>query len=347
MYYPLLRNSTNEIKALQNLKETSKSNVIPIIESKSIKLKNIINWYSTFNTLGSYLKNRIEEMHFIYDFNTSLEELDNSEELITSTGENLVEFCSNKMRESGLNFIPCFQHDSPEWMIESIVASDNESIAIRVKLYEFQESFDKIVYEKIKKDIEKTSTSTGKLIILDFFNNTSNLKRINNAITIFSKIENSEIVYLATACPENADEAERHDLTLVGSREELNNYLTLKADYPKLHFGDYTVRLKGKPLNGFNLNNSYLKIFYSTYTDYWIAKSLLIGDDAESTFHEVCKKLIDEDFYNGPDFSYGDYEIYRCANNELIIREHQAPIAIGINHHIELTIHQLLERDIL
>lgn len=347
MYYPLLRNSTNEIKALQNLKETSKSNVFPIIESKSVKSKNIVNWHSIFNTLGTYLKNRIQGMNFIYDFNTSLEELNSSEELLTSNGENLVAFCLNKMRESDLNFIPCFQHDSPEWMIESIVKDDNEYIAIRVRLHDFQESFDKIVYEKIKKDLEKTSTSTGKLIILDFFNNTSNLKRIKTAISIFSDIENSEIIYLATACPENADDAERHDLTLVNSREELNNYLTLKEDYSKLHFGDYTVRLKGKPLNGFNLNNSYLKIFYSTYTDYWIAKSLLIGDDAESTFHEVCKKLIDEDFYNGPDFSYGDLEINRCANNELIIREHQAPIAIGINHHIELTIHQLIERKIL
>jgi hypothetical protein len=76
---------------------------------------------------------------------------------------------------------------------------------------------------------------------------------------------------------------------------------TLKDD-KDLQFGDYTTRLRGEVLNGFNMNLSYLKVFYTTETDYWIAKSKLIRDGGEYTFHEVCQDLIDRDFYPGADF---------------------------------------------
>ncbi|KEK10898.1 hypothetical protein EP18_14725 [Lysinibacillus sphaericus] len=41
MYYPVFKNNNNEIKALNNLKESSRSKLTPIIESKKIKPENI------------------------------------------------------------------------------------------------------------------------------------------------------------------------------------------------------------------------------------------------------------------------------------------------------------------
>jgi hypothetical protein len=133
-----------------------------------------------------------------------------------------------------------------------------------------------------------------------------------------------------------------HDLTLVSARNELNQYLELKSEFADLKFGDYTTRLKGEVLKGFNLNLSYLKIFYSTETDYYIAKSRLIKDGAEETFYEICQQIIDQDFYPGEDFSFGDAEIKKCADKKITISGHQPPIAIAVNHHIETTVNQLL-----
>lgn len=342
MYYPLLRNSNNEMKALRELKEISRDLVIPIVESKRIKKQNINNWEGTFNTLGTYLKERIKNIKFIYDFNCAFEDLGNDEVLFSSNGSNLVEHCINKMQEQDLDLIPCFQHDSPAWLIESVLESGYSKVAIRIRCHDFQESFDPFVLEKLKKDIELYVPDTQFIVILDFFNQETSQKRIQNAINIFTGIPNSEIVYLTTSCPDDASEADAHAITLIRAREDLNRYLELKKVNKNLNFGDYTTRLKGEVLSGFNHNNSYLKIFYSSETDYYIAKSRLIRNGGEETFHQVCKELTDQDFYPGEDFSFGDKEIQRCADVEITIGDHQAPIAIGVNHHIETTIEQLL-----
>jgi Beta protein len=340
-YYPLLRNANNEMKALRELKEDSRTKVIPIIESKRVKRETATNWQSTFNTVGRYLKDRVKDMTFIYDFDTALEELGEGIQLETNTGENLVQHCLTKMKEENLNVIPCFQHDSPEWIISSVLRSDYPEIAIRVRCHDFQESFNPFVYAKLKQDLEVFDVKAQITVILDFFTLPTTQNRIQNTISTFSKINNAKLVYLATSCPENASNADVHSITLIGPRTEYNNYLKLLQSNNSLLFGDYTTRLKGEVLSGFNHNNSYLKIFYSTETDYWIAKSKLIKDGGEYTFNEVCRYLIDYDFYPGSDFSFGDSEIKKCADNEVTISDHQAPIAIGVNHHIETTVAQL------
>lgn len=341
MYFPLLKNANNEMKALRELKESSRDKLIPIIESKRVRKGNIHNWESQFNTLGSYLKERVKEIKFIYDFNCALEELGEEEKLTTSSGINIVDHCLKKMDEASLNVIPCFQHDSPDWMISSIINSGFEEIAVRIRCHDFQESFNRFVYEKIKSDLDLAAPNTNFIIILDFFNKETSVKTIQNTIDCFSRLQNSKLVYLATSCPESANSADVHSVSLIGPRIELQNYFKLIMRNENLFFGDYTTRLKGEILSGFNMNYSYLKIFYSTETDYWIAKSKLIRDGGEETFYEVCKNLIEYDFYPGPEFSFGDAEILKCANKEITIAEHQAPIAIGVNHHIETTISQL------
>ncbi|QNK87763.1 hypothetical protein H7992_21770 [Sporosarcina sp. resist] len=342
MYYPLLRNGNNEMKALKELKVGSRPMVIPIIESKRIKKENIKNWEGTFSTLGRYLKERVQNIKFIYDFNCALEDTGNDEILFSANGSNLVEHCISKMQEQELDIVPCFQHDSPTWLIKSVLESGFNHIAIRIRCHDFQESFDPFVYEKIKKDIEAATHDTRFTVVLDFYNHITSTKRIQNAINVFSEIPKSEIVYLATSCPEDASQADVHGVTLIGPREELNKYLDLKSFNPELNFGDYTTRLKGEVLSGFNFNNSYLKIFYSSETDYYIAKSKLIKDGGEATFHQICQELTEQDFYPGEDFSFGDKEIRKCADKEIAISGHQAPIAIAVNHHIETTVNQLL-----
>jgi hypothetical protein len=347
MYYPLLKNANNEMKALRELKEESRDRLIPIIESKRVRKENLKNWESTFNTLGRYLKERVKETTFIYDFNCALEELGEDDRLLSTNGEDLVKFCLGKMEQENLNIIPCFQHDSPTWLIDSVLNSGYKEIAIRIRCHDFQESFNPFVYQKLMNDLSITSKDIKTTIILDFFNQPTTIKRIQNTINVFSRINNSKIIYLATSCPENANDAEVHGLSLIGPRLELNNFLELKSGNSDLHFGDYTTRLKGEILSGFNMNLSYLKVFYTTDTDYWIAKSKLIRDGGEQSFHEVCQDLIDRDFYPGSDFSFGDLEIKKCAKRIITISEHQAPIAIGVNHHIETTIRQLSELNLI
>lgn len=343
MYFPLLKNANNEMKALRELKDSSRSKLIPIIESKRVKKDNISNWESQFNTLGNYLKDRVKEIRFIYDFNCAFEDIGDEQKLTTTNDVNLVDHCLDKMENASLDVIPCFHHDSPEWMVTTILNSGYKEVAIRIRCHDFQESFDRFVFDKVKSDLALADPSLNVFIILDCFTKELSENRLKNLINMYAKLKNSKLIYLATSCPENANEASVNSVTLMGPRKELNLYRTLKNHHSNLSFGDYTTRLKGEILSGFNMNFSYIKIFYSTETDYWIAKSKLIRDGGEETFYKVCKDLTDYEFYPGPDFSFGDKEILKCANQEITIAEHQAPIAIAINHHIETTINQFSE----
>ena len=341
MYYPLLKYGNNEMKALRELKDASRNKVVPIIESKRIKPENIDKWEAGFNTLGSYLKDRVKSISFVYDFNCAIEELSSKEELIASSGDNLVVHCMKKLHENELSVTPCFHHDSPNWLISSILNLGTEAIAIRIRCNDFQEPFDRFVCSKLKEDLSKLDETVKVTIILDFFNSKTTIDRIKSALNTFKELTPTNIVFLSTSCPENASDADAHGLTLVNSRHELNKYFELIKEFQELHFGDYATRLKGEVLTGFNYNLSYFKIFYTTETDYYIAKSKLIRDGGEYSFFEICQQIVDQDFYPGEDFSFGDMEIKKCADKKITISDHQAPIAISVNHHIETTINQL------
>lgn len=130
MYHVLLKNGNNEMKALKNLKPESKEKLIPIVESKRIKKENKMNWESPFKTIGRYLKERIQNINFIYDFNTALEDLGDDSEYKTSDDKNIVEYTIEKFIENELKFTPCFQHDSPEWLVKSVINSDCDQFAM-------------------------------------------------------------------------------------------------------------------------------------------------------------------------------------------------------------------------
>lgn len=340
MYHVLLKNANNEMKALKNLKPESKEKFVPIIESKRIKKNPKKNWEAHFNTVGRYLKERIQEINFIYDFNTSLEDLGNDHEHKTADDKNVVEYTVEKFREHDLNFIPCFQHDSPSWLVKSVINSESDHFAIRIRCHDFQETFDRFVLMKLNEDLNYLEKKKKITVILDYYNSKYTLDRVQHSITTFSRLNPSSIVFLSTACPEDAKKIDADSFSHACPRLEVSSYLELKTSNPELMFGDYATRLKGEVLDGFNMRNSYLKIFYTTESDYYIAKSRMFKNGAEESFHAICKEIIEQDFYPGKDFSFGDTEIDRCASESLVISDHQSPIAISVNHHIETTINQ-------
>lgn len=341
MYYPLLKHNNNEIKALNNLKKSSIPRLIPIIESKKIDPNQKNKWESKFNTLGKYLSRKINEFKFIYDFNTALEDLKSEDEILNDKKDNLVSYCVSRLKESKLDFIPCFHHDSPNWMTNSILERDFNEIAIRVRCHDFKQPLDKLIAESLISLLKKAKKKSKLTLILDFYNQSTSQDRIQNAINEFSKIPHANLIYLATACPEDASKAKAHNINQICAREELKMFFKLKKTNKQLFFGDYTTRLKGKIINGFNNDNSYIKIFYSSEKYYYIIKSKMIKNEGEETFYQVCQELIKQPFYPGENFSYGDKEIKKCADKKITISGHQTPIAIGINHHIETTIMQL------
>lgn len=342
-YYPVLKFSNAEMGALSNLKGDTKKLVIPIIESKMIPADKVDDWQSTFRTLGAYISRKIGATKFIYDFHSAFEKVGEVHELIDpESGKNLIGHCINKLVQADLDFIPCIHFDDPTWIVDSVLHSDQPEIAIRIRCHDFNSPLEEMIVERITDKMINQATNKSFIILLDFYDSPINENRIMSSLNNFSQIKASKMVLLLTSCPENADKVSPNTFSFVNSRDDLKIYFKLKNDYPKLEFGDYTVRLKPR-LESSNINyyNTYLKIFYSSEDDYYIGKSTLLENDGVKTIQDVCQEIVNSDVYKNPDFSSGDKAINDCAEGNLEITNHPKPIEFGINHHIELTARQL------
>lgn len=343
IYYPLLKNANNEMKALKFLSSEKLSAVTPIIEGKEIREQDLPKLETRLGTLGNYLKERVPTKRFIYDLGIQLKTLPDGTFPQFSNGINYVTQSLKLLQDNDLTVIPCIHVDSPDFLLNTLIEfPDLSSIAIRIRLHAFQYSMDSLIISKVISDLEKFSEDTEKFIILDYYTELpADHSRTNAYIKQLSNITHTTFIFLSTNCPENAQNAETNAITTVAPRLELTSYQSLVASNDSsipIAFGDYTTRLEGVVLSGFDMNKSYLKIFYSTETDYVILKSKLIKDNGEEDFYQVCQEFIETPAYSGNGFSYGDNQIFLCAKRKFIIVPHQEPIAISVNHHIELTV---------
>lgn len=345
VYYPILKNSTAEINALHNLKQGTQMSIIPIIESKPISPNNVKEWWTTFRTLGTYFRNKIGNMKFIYDFNSAFNEIGEiSDSLKCPDNKNLVQHCHDKLKECELNYIPCVHFDSPNWVLDSVLGFENNEIAIRIRCHDFNSPMEELILERVKEKIIDAAPAKKFHIILDFYNSPINYKRKLETIRKFSTLSNGPVVLALTNCPEDSDGIAPMSFTIARARNDYKTYIRLKSEFPNLLFGDYTVRLNPEPDRATRIDyyNTYLKIFYTTEDDYMIGKSTLLGHNGIDNFISICQEIIDSDVYKQEYFSYGDKAIKDCAIGKLKITNHQKTIEIGINHHIELTTYQLL-----
>ncbi|WP_157793970.1 beta family protein [Paenibacillus donghaensis] len=337
-YYPILKISNAEMGALEHLKEETIDWITPILESKIIAKDKIEQWWTTFRTLGKYLRGKIGEMTFIYDFSSAFEKIGEIRQLKDQNGFDLVQHCIMAMEEAQLNFIPCVHFDSPEWFINSVLTSNSEVIAVRIRCHAFNSPMEEIVQKRILEEIIGLNNEKKYILILDFYNSPISLTRMETSIKVFSSLPFQRIVFALTSCPEDANKAAPNSFTLICQREDLKTFRKLQEGYPYIEYGDYTVRLKPEfEGNDINYYNTYLKLFYTTEDDYYIAKSSILEKNGVESFIAICQEIIESDVYSGADFSYGDWAIKECAEKKLIISNHPKPIEFGINHHIELT----------
>ncbi|MBC6309290.1 hypothetical protein HCJ66_06950 [Listeria sp. FSL L7-1582] len=349
IYYPLLKKGNSEVKALEEVwKHSSPKNLVPIIESQ--RKNNPSKWEKDFNTLGKYMKSRFGDHIFAYQFSTTFADIDPdvTKNWQGKNSENIVEFMHTKLAEHHNNFFPCISFDEKDWIIDTLSKYDHTQIIIRIEPYKFDSGIDQFMFQGILEKFEKIFPHSELIFLLDFYNKIIDLTRINKLVDFLTQ-NNKQVVFGATSCPMNSDDVSYSSFSVAAIRNDFSTFLTLKKSYPNLNFSDYTVRLKPEPTTEekreINMNNTYLKIFYTTEKDYMIGKSGLLKkqkSDAEHiSINDICNMIVDSEHFKGKDFSYGDLKIFECANNNFEINDHQVPIRLGINHHIHTILNQL------
>lgn len=354
MYYPILKKGNSEIRALEMIISDSSDSIhkfLPIIEApqKSDPKK----WEADFKTFGTYLKRKIPNVPFAFQFTTAFTNSSiNNEELWESTsGLNFVEYVHDILHKDCPNYIPCFNYDDPDWVLESVPNETFEKMIVRIEPYKYESGLDSLIIPGIKSRFKDAFNNKEIIWLLDFYKSFTNLERIRKTISLLdSENSGNNVVFGATSCPEDAQTINKNEFSIASTRNDLSSYHSLKEYFPNLSFADYTVRLKPDPSakqkTDININNTYFKFFYTTKTNYMIAKSGLIGkQDSKPLEHisvqKTCDLIISSPHYKGKDYSWGDKKIFECATGKFQINGHQSPISIGINHHIISTLDYL------
>ncbi|MEQ6378488.1 hypothetical protein RZN25_16880 [Bacillaceae bacterium S4-13-56] len=338
-YYPVLRHSNSEMNALKNTWDSTKERIIPIIEGKRISRKNKEKWDKTLNSSGKFLKERVGDNLFIYDFKNIFDNLkDHSTELLKD-GLNPIDFLFNKFVESELKFIPCIDHDSPQWLIESVKKQNPTTIAIRIRYHDIQPALYTTINTYVENIIQSEFNNKSVYIIFDFKDELNeveikkNTKHFNND---YKKI-------LSITSLDESKDVDKMSFQKVSDRTELTLFNKLTNELPELSFSDYTTRLTPEPdlKDGFNMNNSYLKIYYTTEDGYYLGKSYKYDEGEPENFQEVCELITNSGLYSGEKFTLADEEIYRCSQKLEEVLTHQKTIEMAINHHLQFTINEL------
>ncbi|MGI0086305.1 MAG: beta family protein, partial [Nitrososphaerales archaeon] len=82
---------------------------------------------------------------------------------------------------------------------------------------------------------------------------------------------------------------------------------------------------------------------YATQEDWliWKGANVFKDPDGYGQFLDICRDLITKAEYSGPDFSWGDAEIFEKATNGGSPGNAETWRRIGTNHHIEMVLAQI------
>lgn len=360
IYSPILRKSAAEINALSEVysKSNKTQNLLPIIQYPLFPdiSDNKDKFLKVTKNLGKYLEEHINEHKFILYLSPALDELADDDAIKTETGKNITSIIIDDLNKNNLNYTLMVNYDTPDWILNELSPMQLQEVWISFSPYTFADGIDDLVINGTYKKFQTLFSNCQINFQADFYTDLSDPARIHNFIEKLTVYKTS-VMFTSTSCPANANNVPHSRLTRVSDRNDLSIFKSLKSEFTNLIFSDYTVRLKPEPSDvekhDINMNNTYLKIFYTSDDAYYIGKSGLFKEfkaklkkptptnKLHKNAQEICADIVSSQIYSGPSFSYGDEFIYKVSQGTEDINGHYKPILIGINHHITLTLDQL------
>lgn len=106
-------------------------------------------------------------------------------------------------------------------------------------------------------------------------------------------------------------------------------------------FGDYAIAHPQPSEVDPRIMRPSASIRYTTNQDWLILKGQNLRDHGYSQFHRVSADLLNEPEYSGPDFSWGDSYINKCARHGVSTGNLTTWRKVGTSHHLSFVVRQL------
>lgn len=342
-YIPCLRWKMGEYQAISHLNNTIKNNLIPLIEVPEI------GWDFEKNIEAKTLDAQIEpfpkrvlnkwgqapcfiDMHYI-DFSK-----------LMTDGTHAAKFIFDGLREKNCFAIPTIYLDSDNTYqkeIKLILEKDKMGVCLRMFIEQASKQTLKKDIDTLLKNLEiqldeiHLILDIGAPNFIPLVGFAKLIRKIVNDIPRLNDWKTFSII--GTSFPKSMGGIER-GITIL-PRHEWILYKEIIKDFSRQElrlptFGDYVINHPSISEIDMRLIKPAAVIRY-TIDDMWcIIKGKNIRENHEE-YRDLSKMLISTQYYFGPQFSYGDEFIEKCALNAEKLGNLTTWRTVGTNHHIE------------
>lgn len=346
-YVPCLRWKQGEYQALLRLKDTTKSQMTPLIEipevgwdfENKIAAKTIDDHLEPF---ARRVKIKWKDRRCFVD----LKIISPSERMLD--GRHPVEFVFSNLRKEKCVGIPVTglgRDKQYQQAIRQVVSKDENGVCLRVTLEQAAKSNIKKIIDDLLSNIGVTQKDNDFILDLgapNFIPLEGFCKVVQTIAQQLPYIERwRTLTLLGTSFPVSM--AEIKGRTEIIPRYEWKLYKKLTANFKKADFrlptfGDYAI---AHP-NVLNLDMRLVKpsasIKYTTNDEWYIIKGPNVRDNGFEQYRGHCNGLMASPYYFGSNFSEGDLYISECANGTGSTGNLTAWRWVGTNHHLEKVI---------
>lgn len=357
IYFPILKAKDAEFDALKNASESINKSIIPLFELPRFNpsLKKYQDDTQPKTTFLSELSEKIGSlrsgMFAMFDSYHWQNPGDKVE-----TGEHHLSYFFNALNSAGVKAVPVVGYDrwdDQEYRIALRLVSSMHigKFCIRLDRFAFDDVSDpEHFHERLSEIIDYLGLNPSDCHVVLDLEDISILPLVESLEkfdTLFAEISGygfSSYSVAGCSLPSSIDKVvkERDSCGSV-MRGELLVWKGARKQYPahNIYFGDYGVRGPSTSETGFGNTNA--KIRYTVDDSFYIVRGHVIRKPIGGRQHCVlAEKLIKSGYYLGPNFSWGDGQIQRCANGEL----GGAPatwIKIDTSHHLAHVVAEVAE----
>ena len=349
-YIPILKSKLAELDSVGGLSPEVKQNITPLVELIPVpwdfeKKKPKMSLKEHLDKFTVKLNKRWgPNLRFFLDL-----ALVNFAD--TVDGLHPLEYLFGQLAKTKVKVIPTTglnQTGSYLQAVANIVAQSNMGVCIRVKkediedILELTEMLDDVI------DTLNIDASECDLVIdleyLPSVVSTDFLESIVDTIQYFPYLNQWRSFTLASSSfPEILDIQQndnkllpRHDLALWRS------VIANKSILSRLpSFGDYAIQHPDLTDLDFRFIKSSVNLRYATDTAWLVYKGREKNRHGHDQFNEICRLLLQRKEYSGPDYSWGDGYIKKCADNEDGPGNTTTWRKVAFSHHITLTAGQV------
>jgi hypothetical protein len=327
-YVPILRGKVGEFAALQNLDGNVLYEICPFIQFLPDTNK---------DRVGDYLTNVISKLTNAWNFDGNLMYLD------VSYLDNIkfISGLANSLKGNEINIIPVIHPNSmPEYIKMIKKGFLDNGICIRIK--RAYASPDKLI-ETIQNSmmtLDITESEIDILIDLQYVDNEDDLPIYQNTfLRLYDSIKNPRrlrrIIIGSGSFPTDVADFPVNRISQIPRIEwslwnrikhDLEDFPVIYADYGNIHpiYNPLIQTFEGS-----------CSIKYTSDSVFYIFRGIKASGhiDGGGQYHQKSSELISSPIYDGIDFSWGDENIYKCANHEISSGNAGTWVKYTLNHH--------------